>query len=196
MPIIDTFDLKVIIDTFDLMPIIDTFDSMPIIDTFDLMSIIDTFDLMSIIDTFDLIFKIYPFYLMVIVDTFDLMPIIDTFDFVFIIDTFDLMVIIDTFDLMFIIRHWAGCRPPPSPRGNFVHYNFLKLHYIRHNIKDVSPLRVAALMCNLTLYMLPTEIALNVPDNVSTMTCSYTFACWHRFMNFLWHSYIFLVLIL
>ena len=74
---------------------------------------------------------------------------------------------------------------PPPPRGNFVHYNFLKLHYIRHKIKDVSPLRVAALTCNITLYTLPPEIALNVPDNVSTMTCSYIFACWHRFMNFL-----------
>ena len=67
--------------------------------------------------------------------------------------------------------------PPPHPRGNFVHYDFLKLHYIRHKIKDVSPLRVAALTCNITLYMLPPEIALNVPDNVSTMTCSYIFAC-------------------
>ena len=40
-------------------------------------------------------------------------------------------------------------------RGNFVHYDFLKLHYIRHKIKDVSPLRVAALTCNSTLYTLP-----------------------------------------
>ena len=67
--------------------------------------------------------------------------------------------------------------PPPPPRGNFVHYDFLKLHYIRHKIKDVSPLRVAALTCNSTLYTLPPKIALNVPDNVSTMTCSYIFAC-------------------
>ena len=29
---------------------------------------------------------------------------------------------------------------PPSPRRNFVHYNFLKLHYIKHKIKEVSPL--------------------------------------------------------
>ena len=76
-------------------------------------------------------------------------------------------------------RPWAGYRPPP-PRGNFVHYDFLKLHYIRHKIKYVSPLRVAALTCNITLYTLPPEIALKVPDNVSTMTCSYIFACWHR----------------
>ena len=62
-------------------------------------------------------------------------------------------------------------------RGNFVHYDFLKLHYIRHKIKDVSPLRVAALTCNSTLYTLPPKIAFNVPDNVSTMTCSYVFAC-------------------
>ena len=66
---------------------------------------------------------------------------------------------------------------PLPPRGNFVHYDFLKLHYIRHKIKDVSPLRVAALTCNITLYTLPPKIALNVPDNVSTMTCSYIFAC-------------------
>ena len=67
--------------------------------------------------------------------------------------------------------------PPPPPRGNFVHYDFLKLHYIRHKIKDVSPLRVAALTCNSTLHTLPPKIGLIVPDNVSTMTCSYIFAC-------------------
>ena len=84
-----------------------------------------------------------------------------------------------------IYRPWAGYRPPSPPRGNFVHYDFLKLHYIRHKIKDVSPLRVAALTCNITLYTLPPKIALNVTANVSTMTCSYIFARWHRFMNFL-----------
>ena len=66
---------------------------------------------------------------------------------------------------------------PPPPRGNFVPYNFLKLHYIRHKIKDVSSLRVAALTFNITLYTLPPKIALNVPDNVSTMTCMNIFAC-------------------
>ena len=66
---------------------------------------------------------------------------------------------------------------PPPPRGNFVHYGFLKVHYIRQKIKDVSPLRVAALTYIITLYTLPPEIALNIPDNVSTMTCSYVFAC-------------------
>ena len=66
---------------------------------------------------------------------------------------------------------------PLPPRENFVHYDFLKLHYIRHKIKDVSPLGMAALTCNSTLYTLPPKIALNVPDNVSTMTCSYIFAC-------------------
>ena len=53
------------------------------------------------------------------------------------------------------IRPWAGYRPPPRPRGNFVHYDILKLHYIEHKIKDVSFLRVAALRCNVTLYTLP-----------------------------------------
>ena len=66
---------------------------------------------------------------------------------------------------------------PPPPRGNFVHYDFLKLHYIRRKIKYVSPLRVAALTCNITLYTLPPKLALNVPDNVSTMTCPYISAC-------------------
>ena len=65
----------------------------------------------------------------------------------------------------------------PLPRGNFVHYDFLKLHYVIHKIKAVRFLRVSALTCNITLYMLPHEIALNVPDNVSTMTCLYIFAC-------------------
>ena len=37
---------------------------------------------------------------------------------------------------------------PPPPRGNFVHYDFLKLHYIRRKMKDVSSLRVAALTTN------------------------------------------------
>ena len=73
----------------------------------------------------------------------------------------------------------------PPPGWYLVHYNFLKLHYRRHKIKDVKPLRVAALTCNIALYTLPPEIALNVPDNVSTMTCSHIFACRHRFMNFL-----------
>ena len=67
--------------------------------------------------------------------------------------------------------------PPPPPRGNFVDYDFLKLNYIRHKIKDVSPLRVAALRCNITLYTLPHKIALNVPYNVSNTTYSYIFAC-------------------
>ena len=44
-------------------------------------------------------------------------------------------------------------------------------------MKYVSSLRVAALTCNITLYTLPPEIALNFPDNVSTMTFSYIFAC-------------------
>ena len=43
---------------------------------------------------------------------------------------------------------------PPPPMGNFEHYDFLKLHYIRHKIKDVSRLRVAALTCNVALYTL------------------------------------------
>ena len=45
--------------------------------------------------------------------------------------------------------------PPPPQGGTFVHYDFLKQHYIRHKIKDVSPLRGAALTCNIPLYMLP-----------------------------------------
>ena len=44
---------------------------------------------------------------------------------------------------------------PPSPRRNFVHYDFQVLHYISHKIKYVSPLRVAALACNIMLHTLP-----------------------------------------
>ena len=52
---------------------------------------------------------------------------------------------------------------PPPPRGNFVHYDFLILHYIRHKIKDVSPLRVAAITCNITLYTLPPQNSIRRP---------------------------------
>ena len=62
--------------------------------------------------------------------------------------------------------------PPPPPQGEFCTLWFSETTlYKRHRIKDVSPLRVAALMCNSTLYTLPPKIALNIPDNVSTMTC-------------------------
>ena len=40
---------------------------------------------------------------------------------------------------------------PPSPRGNFVRHNCLKLHYINHRIRHVSTLRVVALSCNSTI---------------------------------------------
>ena len=34
---------------------------------------------------------------------------------------------------------------PSPPRGNLVYYVFLKLYYISHKIKNVIPLKVAAL---------------------------------------------------
>ena len=34
---------------------------------------------------------------------------------------------------------------PPFPRGSFVHYGFLKLHYIRNKMTNVSSLYVGAL---------------------------------------------------
>ena len=46
---------------------------------------------------------------------------------------------------------------PPPLRGNFVHYDFLILHYISHKMKYVSPLRVAAIACNITLRTLPAK---------------------------------------
>ena len=46
-----------------------------------------------------------------------------------------------------VYRPQAGYRPPP-PRGNFVHYDFLKLQYISHKMRHVSPLRVEALSYN------------------------------------------------
>ena len=64
--------------------------------------------------------------------------------------------------------------PLPS-RGNFVHYDFQILHYITHKMKYVSPLRVAALACNIMLRTLPHKITLNFPDNASNMTYSLFF---------------------
>ena len=40
---------------------------------------------------------------------------------------------------------------PPPPRRSFVHYNFLKLHYIRNKMTHVSPLYVGALTCNVNV---------------------------------------------
>ena len=42
----------------------------------------------------------------------------------------------------------------PPLKGNFVHYDFLVLHYISHKMKYVSPLRVVALACNIALHTL------------------------------------------
>ena len=63
----------------------------------------------------------------------------------------------------FILLGLEPAIDPPPPRGNFVHYDFLKLHYIRHRIKDVSPLRVATLTCNITLYTLPPQNSIKCP---------------------------------
>ena len=41
--------------------------------------------------------------------------------------------------------------PPPPPWGSFVHYDFLKLHYIRNKMTHVSPLYVGALTCNVNV---------------------------------------------
>ena len=43
----------------------------------------------------------------------------------------------------------------PSPRGDFIHYDFQILHYIYHKMKYISPLRVAVLACNIMLRTLP-----------------------------------------
>ena len=37
---------------------------------------------------------------------------------------------------------------PHPPRGNFVHYNFLELHYIRNKMTHVSPLAMGVFTCN------------------------------------------------
>ena len=42
---------------------------------------------------------------------------------------------------------------PLPPRMNFVHYDFLKLQYISHKMRHVSPLRVEALYCNNITYV-------------------------------------------
>ena len=38
---------------------------------------------------------------------------------------------------------------PLPPRGNFVHYDFQIVYYISFKMKHVSPLKVAALACNI-----------------------------------------------
>ena len=40
---------------------------------------------------------------------------------------------------------------PLTPRGSFVHYDFLKQHYIRNKMTHVSPLYVGALTCNINV---------------------------------------------
>ena len=57
-------------------------------------------------------------------------------------------------------RPWAGHRhpyPPPPLRGNFVHYNFLKLHYIRNKMTHVSPLAMGRLRVTAMLPTLPSK---------------------------------------
>ena len=46
---------------------------------------------------------------------------------------------------------------PPFPRGDFVHFDLQIQHYISHKMKYVSPLRVAALACNIMLCTLPAK---------------------------------------
>ena len=46
---------------------------------------------------------------------------------------------------------------PTSPQGNYVHYDFQRLHYISHKMKYVSPLRVAVLAGNIMLCTLPSK---------------------------------------
>ena len=41
--------------------------------------------------------------------------------------------------------------PLPPSRGSFVHYDFLKLHYIRNKMTHVSSLYVGALTCNVNV---------------------------------------------
>ena len=40
---------------------------------------------------------------------------------------------------------------PAPPRGSFVHYDFLRLHYIRNKMTHVSLLYVGALTCNVNV---------------------------------------------
>ena len=44
---------------------------------------------------------------------------------------------------------------PPHLRVNFAHYDFLILYNITHKMKYISPLRVAAIVCNITLRTIP-----------------------------------------
>ena len=65
----------------------------------------------------------------------------------------------------------------PFPPGGILNSMIFRNYIYKTQNKRCSPLRGAALTCSITLYTITQEIALNVPDNVSTMTCSYIFAC-------------------
>ena len=49
--------------------------------------------------------------------------------------------------------------PPPPPRGNFGHYDFLILLYLSNKMRHVSLLRSVALSCNIKItYVTPKMI--------------------------------------
>ena len=48
----------------------------------------------------------------------------------------------------FLILDLAPAIDPLPTRGNFVHYDFLKLHYISNKMTHVSPLVMGVFACN------------------------------------------------
>ena len=55
------------------------------------------------------------------------------------------VVLIANNSLLYSLNLDLGSVIDPLPaRGNFVHYNFLKLHYIRNKMTHVSPLALGA----------------------------------------------------
>ena len=74
----------------------------------------------------------------------------------------------------------------PSPaRGNFEHYDFLKLQYISLKMRHVSPLRVEALSCNNSI----TYVTLQIVKNLGTNTKVSFFHTYDTIISYLYHYF-------
>ena len=66
--------------------------------------------------------------------------------------------------ILILLGHWLDMvylPTPPHPRGNFVDHIFLEAQYLARILQHVSPLTMAALICNSLLHTLPYKIFYN-----------------------------------
>ena len=73
----------------------------------------------------------------------------------------------------------------PHPGGNFEPYDFLKLQYISHKMRPVSPLRVEALSCNNNI----TYVPINSRISFGTNTKVSFFHTYGTFISYLYHYF-------